>query len=740
MTRVTRKPAIWLGVGLLLLPVFYALARWGLEAASWIAGVGSLVVAATTLLMPASRPRTSDIPRLLPPSTANFVGRSMEMRRLDKISRSRSRGTTSICVITGPAGCGKTTLAIHWSLANLAKFRDGQFYANLHGFDPLAIEVGTQDVLDSFLRALGVDASQMPASREARAAMFRSRTSQRDVVVVLDNVASVDQLRDLLPGSGLVLVTSRARFTGLISGGAERIEVDSMTATDAKLLLLRILERANVKVDLDLNNVARLCGNLPLALCIVAERIANRPSSPMGLLRQNLESNVMEYLSPETAAISLRATLSWSYSMLDSATQRILWILGLWNYESISTQCVATVAGDSRVEANLDRLRDGNLIEEVYADRWRLHDFVRQYAAEQARFSLSDADQTELVKKTLIWYTQTASAAAQRIAPTWRHLAVRFDLSGVAGESLVDRQSALDWFEREIANLASVIDLGMEWGLFEITWQFAGSIWPYLNLCSRWDLWKRTHVSGLEAARRAGDQFGVAWISVALGVCYQRTGDQRLAAECFKTALQIRRSLDDLRGVASTLCNLGELHASSGRFERALEFGMEALTLATRSGDEDALLRALRFLGDTYLDAEDPEEALRICEEALRLARKRGDDWRAAQLLASIGRCQLVLGYPTEAAVYCSQAASLHRSLGNHRLAWAALVDLAMAQWDAGQRLAAHRLWRQALLSLEVLDDAKCREIESAVNNHPIGPFQRIVLGLSSTRRRALKL
>src|SRR2546423_2773711 len=113
-------------------------------------------------------------------------------------------------------GVGKTALALHWAHAVRPEFPDGQLWADLHGYGPLRPAEPAR-VLEQFLRALGVPGAEIPADADARSAMFRSRLAGRRVLVVLDDAASAEQVRPLLPGRPgcLVVVTSRGRLAGL---------------------------------------------------------------------------------------------------------------------------------------------------------------------------------------------------------------------------------------------------------------------------------------------------------------------------------------------------------------------------------------------------------------------------------------------------------------------------------------------------------------------------------------------
>src|SRR5207248_821207 len=126
------------------------------------------------------------------------------------------------------AGVGKTALAVHLAHTLAHEFPDTQLYANLHGYEP-AQRLPPVQVLDRFLRALGVPAEALTSSVDELAARYRGLLADRRCVVVLDNASSADQVRPLLPaGPGcLVLATSRDRLAGMVAAeGAQLLILD----------------------------------------------------------------------------------------------------------------------------------------------------------------------------------------------------------------------------------------------------------------------------------------------------------------------------------------------------------------------------------------------------------------------------------------------------------------------------------------------------------------------------------
>jgi DNA-binding SARP family transcriptional activator len=225
-----------------------------------------------------TRPR----PAQLPSDLSTFSGRESELGQaaslLPRVG-ARSRGAT-IVAISGMAGVGKTTLAIHWAHQLADQYPDGQLYVNLRGFDPIGRVVDPTEPLANILEALGAAPDRMPRTAESRAALFRSLLAGRRMLVVIDNARDADQARPLLPGSAdcLVIVTSRNRLAGLVAAqGAHPLALRTLSDEAARVLLARRLGVARLDADPEATSaVIRYCGGLPLALAIVAARAVIR--------------------------------------------------------------------------------------------------------------------------------------------------------------------------------------------------------------------------------------------------------------------------------------------------------------------------------------------------------------------------------------------------------------------------------------------------------------------------------
>lgn len=153
------------------------------------------------------RPQWS--PRQLPAAPTGFTGMAAELAALDLAG--------PIVTITGPAGAGKTRLALHWAHEHAADYPDGQLFVTLDDSDPA-------DVVREFITALGTSPDGIPPEPHAQTALYRTLLADRRMLIVLDNAADTAQVVPLLPGTPhcRVVVTSRERLPGLVTAHGAR--------------------------------------------------------------------------------------------------------------------------------------------------------------------------------------------------------------------------------------------------------------------------------------------------------------------------------------------------------------------------------------------------------------------------------------------------------------------------------------------------------------------------------------
>jgi DNA-binding XRE family transcriptional regulator len=365
------------------------------------------------------------VPMQLPAMARHFAGRAEELQELDALLdlRAGQADRAMVIAVTGTAGVGKTTLAVHWAYEAADQFPDGQLFVNLRGFDLSSTPANPEEVIRGFLQDLQVPSAQVPASPASQAGLYRSLTAQR--AMLLDNARDADQVRPLLPGgrSCLVVVTSRSELPGLaVAESAHPISLDVLSPADARELLAdRIGAERPASQPQAADELVRLCARLPLALAIAASRAAARPRLSLAMLADQIRDAQarLDSLGTGDAATSLRAVFSWSYDLLRSPAARMFRLLGLHPGPDISVPAATSLAGLPLGDAAglLAELSGAHLIEERVPGRYAFHDLMRSYAAEQAMVADDAQRRQDAVERVLDHYLHTAHAAELLLYP-----------------------------------------------------------------------------------------------------------------------------------------------------------------------------------------------------------------------------------------------------------------------------------------------------------------------------------
>ena len=367
--------------------------------------------------------------RTLPRDITSFTGRQRELQDLVDTAAG-SGGLVGIHAIGGMAGIGKTAFAVHAAHRLADRFPAGQIFLPLHGHTPGQRPVEPGDALASLLLTAGVAAAQIPPGLEARMALWRDRLAGQQLLLVLDDAASSDQVRPLLPGVGgcLVLVTSRRHLTAL--DDARAISLDTLPPGEAAALLARLAGRAGLSpADPAVGELTRLCGCLPLAIGMVARQLHHHPAWSLAGRAAELAVAVDRLELMATENLSVTAAFNMSYEDLSPEQQRLFRRLGLDPGADIDAYAAAALDGTDLAAARrgLEGLYDQYLVAEPAQGRYRLHDLIREHARALAGRLDPDRDRDGAIARLLDYYQHTSARAAPLIARQTRPALVPAD-------------------------------------------------------------------------------------------------------------------------------------------------------------------------------------------------------------------------------------------------------------------------------------------------------------------------
>lgn len=312
-------------------------------------------------------------PAQLPRRPRGFIGRTVELAWL------RAPGDTPI-VISGPAGVGKTGLALSYAYDQAADMSNGQLYADLSTHNA-ECPSSPYDIIDGFLRALGVPNDQLSGTLDHRVGLYRTLLVERRLLVLLDNVVDERQVRPLLveTGTSTLVLVSRKRLLGLRD--VRRLHLAPLSRPDSIDMITAALPCGVKAAPDDLDRLAELCADLPLALDIALRRIALRPHV---ILRRILDGwdqngNALSWLC--IGDLSMRETLQSAYLTLSQPTRMLLH----WLARSAADDLCPLLSEEDQL---VDELIDAGMAIHSHHDhdhgRLRLSPLVRAFALDKA--------------------------------------------------------------------------------------------------------------------------------------------------------------------------------------------------------------------------------------------------------------------------------------------------------------------------------------------------------------------
>lgn len=649
----------------------------------------------------------------LPVPITSFIGREAELDavlRLLEIAR--------LVTLTGPGGSGKTRIALEVGHV-LARGSNGALtWVNLAPLQDPSL------VLLAIAQALGV--------REVTSQPLMDTVSgflaQRDRTVILDN------FEHLLPAATVVgellhacerlrvLVTSRARLhlygenefpvTTLpvpaeVSESEAVVSLDELGRCPAVALFVQRAAEANPRFGLTRENaasVAAICRRLeglPLALELAAVRI--KVLSPDALLRRLADClDVLVGGARDLPARqqTLRATLDWSYGLLEADTQKLFRSLGVFagscSVEEVEAIC-SYPASQLSILDGLQAVVDASLVRhepQPHGEpRFSMLDSIRGYALERLRAA---GDLDELCQ---------------------RHAAFFLSLAEQAEPQLVRSEQA-GWFDRldsEYDNIRAALLWSLENGSHEMGLRLASALWRfwetrgYLSEGEQWldkglspgpvaaaveakaltaagslvrlrgDLprARHLHTESLRLFRELGDRPGIARSLSNLGVVANELGSYAEAAALYEESLALRRELGDTWAIAVLLVNRGDVARKQGRLDEARSFFTESRTLFEELGDLVGIAVTFNNLGDIARDEGDAAAAAALYQKSYELRRQLGDRLGTARSLDKLARLAFRQKQYARSAELFNQSLLLCKQLGAEHDALESLEGLA---------------------------------------------------------------
>jgi tetratricopeptide (TPR) repeat protein len=560
-------------------------------------------------------------------------------------------------------------------------------FIDLFGYD-CARRLEPFQALDGLLRALGIPAEHIPVLEQDRARLYASVLAAyaeegRPVLVVIDNSSTDGQVRPLLPADDATgaIVTSRHTL-GMLGG--RLLDLDVLGRDDAVELLRRALNIAHpgdTRVSDhpgDAAQVAGMCGDLPLALQIIAALLAEDQARSLGGIAADLATTTSRLEELQYEDIAVRAAFDLSYQHLDARNTYLFRLLSVSPGPDISTEATAVLAGLDKIPTRhtLETLARAHLIERAATNgRWRMHDLLRLYADERGR-AYSREDSREQARDRLLGYDLDMATAANH------HLLA---LPDRAAPEFADRDSALAWLDAERPNLIAAAGMAAATGRDEIAQELPFRLGVYLDWRRRFDDWLAAVAISVDAARRRGDRRREGDALNNLGLALRNVRRFHDAVTAHQDAAAIYRETGHRRGEASALNNLGIALQEVRRFHDAVTAHQDAAAIHRETGHRRGEASALNNLGIALREVRRFGEAITACQDAVAIYRETGDRHSEGQALNNLGSALRAAGRFDEAIIMHREDLTICQQTGDRHGEGEALNNLGLALLDAGR-------------------------------------------------------
>ncbi|HEU5472950.1 MAG TPA: BTAD domain-containing putative transcriptional regulator [Actinophytocola sp.] len=647
-------------------------------------------------------PYAIPVPRQLPADIRSFVGRQAELTRLLTIADDRPQALM-INAIDGMAGIGKTALAVHAAHRLADLFVDGQLFVDLQGFTDGVSPIAPADALDCMLRGLGLSGEQIPHALEARAALYRTRLATKRVLIVLDNAATEEQVRPLLPGAPtcLVLITSRVRLT---ISDAEPLTLSALPSAEALELFVRTAGEARLRsTESDLlTRIVDLCGRLPLAIRIAAARLRARQNWSAEHLADRLHDQRHRLTELSAGGLSVSAAIDLSYHHLSAPARRVYRLLGLHPGPELDTWAAAALADLPVQDAGdlLDNLIDAHLLTEPVPGRYRFHDLIRAHAAATSSHVDSAEDRQAALTRLSDHYVDTACVAMDVAYP--------FDAArrpGVRGArrpspAFTDHAGATAWLDIELSNLLAFAAAGPDDAR-----HLSATLHHHLRVRAQCRQALALHDRARLAAQACADAGDELMALCRLGEIDLQQVRYPQAAEHFERAMAMARTTGNRVGELRALVGLGHLNHPQDRYATAAEYYAQALELARATGEHTIQLDALQGLANVNRHVNQYDQAADNLAEALDIARATGNRHGELDTLWGLGHLRWFQDRRDEAARFHEQALTMARAIGNRSGELRALVGLGYVHLFQDRYEAAAECYQRILGLAPEIDD-----------------------------------
>jgi transcriptional regulator with XRE-family HTH domain/tetratricopeptide (TPR) repeat protein len=664
-----------------------------------------------------------------PRHVRDFTGRDREIARIVESldAAGDADSPPPVLVICGAPGVGKTTSAVE-----ALRRRRGEWplvmFLDLDGFN--SVPLTPLQVMRRLLRQVPGVGDDVPTDLDAAVRLWGTVSAAQSPAVLLDNAASESQVRPVLAVDtrGPVLITSRRTLSGLES--AQRVMLGPLEPEESAVLLGRLIPPDQLGATGDLDALAALCDNVPLALRIAGNRIASQPARSVAdfVSRMGSEENRLRLLVAGDLAIE--SAFALSYDDLEPETAALFRALAVIDGATFDARLAAATVGADVLdtEARLDELTDLGLLEARGGNRYRLHDLLRLFASARLRREDGTDAAGERKARLRTWLLSTVERAG-----SWFEPARTPETPGAQGAAFPDRDTARAWIQLEVIHWWPAYRSAAVVGDHELVADVADALHWFSDLWVAWGHWNELYALSVAATHALGDQrlhamhLGyLAWTEIV------ELGDPEAALVTAHRAFAAADEADD-----DTQRGWAHLYASwarsrSGLIDEAVVDARAAILAFHRSADRDGSAQAIAQAAQLQRLGGDHEAALIEYRAIVAQVTEQTDgingstrQFTASSALHDIATSLLELGRPAEAAVAATEALAFAREIGWESGCAVSLSWRANARLDLGDLVAAESDLDEAAELLGSGGDDHFRNVQRAKLDELRGLLER---------------
>ncbi|ATL84277.1 tetratricopeptide repeat protein [Streptomyces malaysiensis subsp. malaysiensis] len=640
-----------------------------------------------------------------------LIGRRSELDALMASIGAEPGGGAVLTVetVSGMAGVGKTAVAVDTARTLAPRFPAGQVFLDLHGHSPSQEPLSPDAALARLLRLFGAPADTIPVRLDELIALWRTTIADRRAVIVLDDAAGPDQVTPLLPGNSptLTIVTSRRHLTGLPH--AVPLALDVLPTDDAITLFRSFAGAARTQDITETTRIVRLCGHLPLAIELVANRFRSRPSWTLTTLGERLARSPGPLGEIRNADQEILRAFSLSYRALDTAQRTTFRRLGLHPGPDFTAESAAVLLDlpAEETERLIESLLECHLLREPVPDRYRYHDLLGDYARMLA-FSEDEEREREEALARLITFSLRAAEHADRMAYPRR---IRLATDGTDQLPALPRMRNADearaWFTAERGNLLAAERHARTHGSPESAARLAHALAGFLEAECHWPEAADILQHAADHWSRTADQPALCHSLLCLSSNHANTGRYAQAVEAGERALEIARATGDREAEWEAYRSLGIIHWHQGGYEASVTLHQKALAIGVMTGNVWNEARSRNNIAISLLDLGEPERALDHFRTALFGFRSAGDQSGVIRTLNNLGDLYSRRGDHIQARKAFEELLPLTESAGNPYTQATVRTNLAASLAKTGEAGRALALHQQALTEFRLLGDRK---------------------------------